>query len=104
MMQPKATGALFRAAHGRQPGESFQTLPGPTMFVIVLTLILLLCCWWIGDLEFRTKLILTLCYIGSFALAWAKDYSYLFILTQCILAAVLGFVTFGADFLNRRMR
>lgn len=74
------------------------------MLVIALTLILLLCCWWIGDLEFRTKLLLTVCYLGSFALVRAKDYSYLFILSQCVLAVVLGFATFGADFLNRRMR
>jgi hypothetical protein len=57
-----------------------------------------------GDVEFRTKFILTVFYIGSFALLWAKDYSYLFLLSQCILAAVLGFATFGSDFLNRRMR
>ena len=68
------------------------------MFVIVLTFILLICCWWIGDLEFRTKLFLTGCYAGSFALVWINDYSYLFILSQCILAVVLGFATFGADF------
>jgi hypothetical protein len=74
------------------------------MFIVVLTFILIVCCWWIGDLGFRTKLILTGLYAGSFALVWAKDYFYLFILGQCILAAVIGFATFGADFLNRRMR
>jgi hypothetical protein len=74
------------------------------MFIIVLTLILFVCCWWIGDLEFRTKLVLTVLYLGSFALVLLKDYSYLFILGQCILAAVLGFATFGTDFLNRRVR
>ncbi len=57
-----------------------------------------------GDVEFRTKFILTVSYIGSFALLSAKDYAYLFLLSQCILAAVLGFATFGSDFLNRRMR
>lgn len=74
------------------------------MFVAVLTLILVVCCWWIGDVAFRTKVILTLFYVGSFALLWTKDYAYLFMLSQCILAAVLGFATFGTDFLNRRMR
>jgi hypothetical protein len=74
------------------------------MFVVVLTFILVVCCWWMGDLEFRTKLILTVLYLGSFGLLWAKDYFFLFILSQCILAAVLGFATFGTDFLNRRMR
>ena len=72
--------------------------------VIILTLILVICCWWMGDVQFRTKLILTVLYVSSFTLVWAKDYFFLFILSQCILAAVLGFATFGTDFLNRRMR
>ena len=74
------------------------------MFVVAFTLILFVCCWWIADLEFRPKLVLTVLYLGSFALLMAKDYSHLFILSQCILAAVLGVATFGTDFLNRRMR
>jgi hypothetical protein len=74
------------------------------VFVVAFTLILLVCCWWIGDVEFRTKLVLTLLYLGSFALWFVKDYSYLFIPSQCILAAVLGVAAFGTDFLNRRMR
>lgn len=74
------------------------------MFIVVLTLVLVVCCWWIGDLEFRTKLILTALYIGSFIFVWAKDYFFLFIVSQCLLAALLGFATFGTDFLNRRMR
>ena len=74
------------------------------MFIVVLTFILIVCCWWIGDLEFRTKLILTALYVGSFALVLANDYFFVFILSQCIFAAVLGFATFGTDFLNRRMR
>ena len=74
------------------------------MFIIVFTLILVVCCWWIGDINFRTKLTLTGFYLGSFALLLVKDYVYLFILSQCILAAVLGLATFGTDFLNRRMR
>jgi hypothetical protein len=74
------------------------------MFVSVLTLILVVCCWWIGDVQFGTKLILTLLYLGSFALLWVKDYSYLFMVSQCVLAGILGLATFGTDFLNRRMR
>jgi hypothetical protein len=73
-------------------------------FVILFALILFVCCWWIGDLEFRTKVVLTVLYLGRFALLLAKDFSYLFILSQCILAAVFGMATFGTDFLNRRMR
>ncbi|HLJ95538.1 MAG TPA: hypothetical protein VKU02_20340 [Gemmataceae bacterium] len=74
------------------------------MFVIVFTLILVICCWWIGDLTFRTKGILTLLYLGSFAWMWTQDYSFLFIPSQCLLAAIFGLATFGTDFLNRRMR
>ena len=72
--------------------------------VIVLTLILVICCWWMGDVQFRTKLILTAIYVGSFGLWWVKEYPYLFLVSQCVLAAVFGFAAFGADFLNRRMR
>jgi hypothetical protein len=74
------------------------------MFVIVLTFILVVCCWWIGDLMFRTKVILTLLYLASFALILAKDFAFLFIASQCVLAAVFGLATFGTDFLNRRVR
>ena len=74
------------------------------LFVSVLTFILVVCCWWIGDIAFRTKLVLTVLYVGSFALIWAKDYSFLFLPSQCALAAILGLATFGTDFLNRRVR
>jgi hypothetical protein len=74
------------------------------MFVSVLTLILVICCWWMGDVTFRTKLLLTLLYLASFGLLWTPNYSYLFMVSQCILAAILGVATFGTDFLNRRMR
>ena len=74
------------------------------MFVSVLTFILVVCCWWIGDLAFRTKLVLTVLYVGSFAFLWATEYSYLFMVSQCALAAILGFATFGTEFLNQRRR
>ena len=74
------------------------------MFVSVLTLILVICCWWMGDVTFRTKLVLTVLYLASFGLLWTTNYAYLFMVSQCILAAVVGVATFGTDFLNRRMR
>jgi hypothetical protein len=57
-----------------------------------------------GDLAIRTKLVLTALYVGSFALIWAKDYSFLFMPSQCVLAAIIGLATFGTDFLNRKVR
>jgi hypothetical protein len=74
------------------------------VFVSVLTFILVVGCWWIGDLVFRTKLILTVLYVGSFGFFWAKDYSILFVPSQCVLAAIIGLATFGTDFLNSRVR
>jgi hypothetical protein len=89
---------------GKLPSRELASGAGLAMFVSVLTFILVVCCWWIGDLAFRTKLLLTVMYLGSFALLWTKDYSYLFMVSQCALAAILGLATFGIDFLNRRVR
>ncbi len=72
--------------------------------VSVLTLILVVCCWWMGDLSIRTKFVLTALYVASFALIWTKDYSFLFVPSQCVLAAIIGLATFGTDFLNRKVR
>jgi hypothetical protein len=69
------------------------------MFVGVLGLVLLICCWIVGDLEFRTKLILTLLYLGSWALIFVNVG--LLIAAQALMCIVLGFATFGPD-LRRR--
>ena len=74
------------------------------LFVTVLTFVLLVCCWWVGDVAFRTKVILSLLYVGSFAFIWAKDYAIWSVPSQCVLAAIIGLATFGTDFLNRRVR
>jgi hypothetical protein len=71
--------------------------------VLILCLVLVGCMWIVGDMEFRTKAILTLLYLASFGLMFVPERSYLFLVSQCILAAVIGFKTFGADFLSRRM-
>ena len=72
------------------------------MFVAVLTLVTLVFCWCFGDVEFRTKCIFTLLYLASFGLLFVREAPYLFIVSQCVLAAVIGVATFGMEFLGRR--
>jgi hypothetical protein len=68
-------------------------------FVGVLALVLLICCWIVGDLEFRTKLILTLLYLGSWALIFVNVG--LLISGQALICIVIGFATFGPDISRR---
>jgi hypothetical protein len=70
------------------------------LFVGVLALALLICCWIVGDLEFRTKLILTLLYLGSWGLIFVNVG--LLISAQALLCIVLGFATYGPDLSRRR--
>jgi hypothetical protein len=72
------------------------------LFLTILTLILVTCLWVVGDVQFRTKVILTLLYLASFALLFAKGQTYFFFVGQCVLAAVIGVASFGIDFLMRR--
>ena len=72
------------------------------LFVYVLTLALLVCCWAIGDMEFRTKLILTVIYLGSWGLIFVSGA--LVVSAQALLCIILGFMTFGTDFLGGRRR
>jgi hypothetical protein len=65
------------------------------LFIYVLALVLLICCWAVGDLEFRTKLILTLLYVGSWALILVS--APLVMSAQALLCIVLGLMTFGPD-------
>ena len=74
------------------------------LFVSILTFIVVVCCWWVGDVSFRTKFLLSVLYVGSFVFLWTKDYSILFVPSQCVLAAIIGLATFGTDFLSRRVR
>ena len=72
------------------------------MLVIALALVLCVCCWWVGDATFRTKALLTLLYVASFGLLLLPEQAYLFIVAQCVWAAVFGVAAFGVDFLNQR--
>ena len=70
--------------------------------VIIFAFVLCICCWWLGDVSFRTKAVLTLLYLASFGLIFVREQSYLFVIAQCIWVAIFGVVAFGIDYLNRR--
>jgi hypothetical protein len=72
------------------------------LFILVLGLVLVICLWWVGDVEFRTKLALTALYVASFGLAFVHSHPYAFMIGQCMLVAVIGVATFGIEFLGRR--
>jgi hypothetical protein len=73
-----------------------------SLFVIVLGLVLVVCLWIVGDVDFRFKVILTTLYFGSFGLLFVTAYPFAFMVSQCLLVAVIGAATFGIDFLGRR--
>jgi len=68
------------------------------LFIYILAVVLLVCCWLVGDIEFRTKLILTLLYLGSWGLILVSGA--LVVSAQALLCIILGFMTFGAEFLG----
>jgi hypothetical protein len=73
------------------------------MFILLFGLVVLIACWFVGDLEFSTKIIFTLLYLASLGLLFIPDYGFLFIVAQCILIAIIGWATFGPDWLRRNM-
>ena len=68
--------------------------------VLALALALLLCNWWIGEQETKTKVIVT----GVYLLTWALVFVGFWAVTgaQAILAIVLGMMTFGIDWMMRQ--
>jgi hypothetical protein len=62
--------------------------------VTVLTFVLLICCWTVGDQEFRTKVIFTLVYLASWGLIFFVD-GLLTFGVQALLATILSYSTFG---------
>jgi hypothetical protein len=70
------------------------------LFVFALTFILLACCWAISDATLRTKLVMTFLYGASWLLLLAN--AAFVIVAQCLLAIVLGGLTFGTEWLTRR--
>jgi hypothetical protein len=94
------------------------TPPGNVIFAWVLyflvgemlPLVLLVCCWSMGDQTVRTKLILTLLYVAHFGLVLLPALSpalvpWTFGLyggAKLVLVAVIGVTTFGWEWLTRR--
>jgi hypothetical protein len=73
------------------------------IFVLVLLLVVLVCCWIVGDQSLVTKLIFTGLTVVSFGLCLIPDVGgWLAMAAQAILALVVGGTTFGADWLKRR--
>jgi hypothetical protein len=63
------------------------------LFVWVLTLVLLVFCWAVGDQEFRTKVIFTLVYLATWGLVFANPW--FLISAQALLSVILWYSTFG---------
>jgi hypothetical protein len=72
------------------------------LFVYFLAVVLLVCCWAMGDMEVRTKLILTLLYLASWALLFASNH--VVVAAQALLSIILGWMTFGLEFFGGRRR
>jgi hypothetical protein len=69
------------------------------LVVYVLAFVLLVCCWVVGDLEFRTKLIVTGVYLVTWALGFLSPYA--LVASQALFCAVVGLMTFGPDWGRR---
>jgi hypothetical protein len=62
----------------------------------------LVCCWIWGDVSTRTKCALSMLYIPSWGLLFIPFHAvYLFPLTQCVFAILVGGMTFGVDWIMR---
>ncbi len=61
--------------------------------VMVLAFVLLGACWFVGDLEFRTKVILTAIYLATWVFAFIDGWALLG--AQALMAFVLWWATFG---------
>jgi hypothetical protein len=68
--------------------------------VYVFTFVLLMCCWGLGSVSVRKKVLLTGLYAACWGIGWVNPY--FGAAAQCALALVLVGVTFGLDWLMRR--
>jgi hypothetical protein len=71
------------------------------IWVYVFALGCLICCWIWGDLEERTKVIFTFLYLASWGLLFLENFAFLFTVAQCLLVIVIGWATFGVDWLMK---
>jgi hypothetical protein len=73
------------------------------LFVLILLLVVLVCCWIMGDQGLVTKLIFTGLALLSFGLCLIPDVgSWVAMALQSILVIVIGGTTFGSSWLSRR--
>ncbi len=70
------------------------------IFVLVLAFGLLVCNWWVGEQEVRTKLIVTGVYVATWLLILVGLLAV--IGAQAIFAIVVGAMTFGFDWLMKQ--
>jgi hypothetical protein len=68
-----------------------------SLIVVVLNFGLLVCMWWIADLEAIPKIIISVLFAVSLGLAFVPVV-FLFLGAQCVMFLVLGFSAFGVDF------
>jgi hypothetical protein len=68
----------------------------------ILPIVLLVCCWQVGDLKVTTKLLLTFLYLGHFGLVFVTTAPYLYLVAKPVLVGIIGTATFGVSWLNRR--
>ena len=72
------------------------------IFVVVMLLGVLGCCWAMGDQTGRTKLIFTGLVVASFGLCFfGFTGNWIRIALQAILVIVIGGSTFGSEWLTR---
>ena len=72
--------------------------------VLILAPVTLICCWFWGDVTLRAKLILTAIYGLIWASILIPEYgAILFPLGQIAFIVVVGTMTFGIEWLNRRI-
>ncbi len=70
--------------------------------LLLLSLAVLIACWWVGDQTFRTKAIFTVLFLASFGLWLVPVGDILFIPAHCAFIAIVGGSTFGMGWLSRK--
>lgn len=70
------------------------------MFVGILALVLLFCMWFVGEQEFRTKVILTAVYFAMWAIPFVpiEGGGYFLYAAMALWCVVVGYGTFGKNF------
>ncbi len=72
------------------------------LFVFVLALVLVVAMWFVGDQEFRAKLIVTAIYLGLWLFLFLDPTGgWLLLAAQALFCVVVGYWTFGSSFGRR---